>query len=133
MSLLYRSAPKPTWSAPDDDEPEAPAVPEVPAFWSGKAKGGKSLKTPKAEKAESAKSWKSKGSKGSGKSGKTKGPGMFARWEGGSGGDVAFNKDGSSQMGQMDVAKNLVNGLSRTRSLSIGAAVAFIVGGLTFL
>ena len=91
------------------------------------------MKTPKAEKAESAKSWKSKGSKGSGKSGKTKGPGMFARWEGGSGGDVAFNKDGSSQMGQMDVAKNLVNGSSRTRSLSIGAAVAFIVGGLTFL
>ena len=131
--LFYRSEPKPTWSAPDDNEPEAPAVPEVPAFGSGKSgksKGGKSSKTPKAEKVGTVKSWKSKAGQSSGKSGKTKGSGMFARWEGGSGGGVAFNKDGSSQS---DVAKNLENGSSRSRSLRIGAAVAFIVGALACL
>ena len=129
ISLLYFSS--------EDATPEAPvtpAPPEAPAFGkSGKTQGGKveGEASGKSGKTKGSKSWNSKGGKSkdeaSGKSGKTKGSGMFARWENGSGGDVAFNKDGSSHG---DVAKSLENGSSRTRSLRIGAAVAFIVGAL---
>mmetsp|Transcript_36188 Transcript_36188/g.81318 ORF Transcript_36188/g.81318 Transcript_36188/m.81318 type:complete len:116 (-) Transcript_36188:215-562(-) len=103
-------------------EPED-ATPEAPVFAASKSM--KSNKAHKAHKAKSVKSWKSKGGKTDADY-RSEMDGMLAWWEG----NVAFNKDGSSQS---DIAMNLENGSSRSRSLRIGAVVAFIFGALACL
>jgi len=101
------------------------ATPEAPLLAGSTAKSSKSSKTHKAHKAKSVKSWKSKGAKAEADERTAEIDGMLAWWEGSG---VAFNKDGSSQS-----AIALENGSSRSRSLRIGAAVAFIFGALACL
>ena len=96
------------------------ATPEAPVFAASKSS---KAKTHKAHKAKSVKSWKSKGSKAEARDADI--DSMLEWWSG-----VAFNKDGSSQS---DIAMNLENGSSRSRSLRIGSAVAIILGALACL